>query len=124
MRYLTLLAVLFLLVRPSEAQGPAPAPLPKIELKASAGTGTISVSGSITLPAGWKLSIHTLTVKYQRATGGATLNWLVPVKGDAKFDRSMNMNGGSYSVWGVIDVKDSEGRERQITSETQSAIVQ
>ena len=78
MRYLTLLVVMFLLVRPSEAQGPAPTP--KIELKVNGGNGRITASGNIFLPAGWKLSIHTLTVKYQKSGGGgATLNWLIPV---------------------------------------------
>lgn len=119
MRYLPLLAALVILVRPAEAQSP---PQPKIELKVTAGSGSIKASGEISLPAGWKLSIHTLTVKYQKVGGGSTLNWLIPVKG-GKFDAGLNASSGSYSVWAVIDVKDNDGREKQITSETQSAIV-
>ncbi|HVK07545.1 MAG TPA: hypothetical protein VM597_02090 [Gemmataceae bacterium] len=118
MRYLTLLAVGFLLAQPIQAQ----APEPKIELKATAGNGQITVSGSVDVPAGWRLSIHTLNVKYRKESGGATLNWLIPVKG-GKFEASIGMNSGSYAVWGVIDVKDREGREKQISSPPQSAKV-
>jgi hypothetical protein len=121
MRYLPLLAVLLLVVAgPSAAQ--APPAEPKITLTAGGGSGTISVSGSIELPSPWKLSIHTLCVKYRRSSGGATLNWLIPVKG-GKFQASMNFNAGSYAVWAVIDVKDNEGREKQIGSETKEATV-
>jgi hypothetical protein len=120
MRYLTLIAVGFLLAQPTQAQ--APPAEPKIQLQVTSGNGTITAKGSIDLPGPWKLSIHTLTIKYRKDGGTATLNWLLPVKG-GKFESALNMNPGAYSVWGVIDVKDNEGREKQISSPPQSAKV-
>lgn len=121
MRFLPV--VVFCLFASQIADGQAPAPQPKIELRANGGNGSITVAGTITLPPGWKLSIHTLTVRHSKSTGGKTLNALIPVKGDATFNTMVNISSGSYSIWAVIDVKDADGREYQITSETQSAIV-
>ncbi len=106
---------------PSAAQ--APGSEPKINLQVVAdGTGRIKITGDVTVPTGWKLSIHTLTVRHKQTTGSATLNALIPVKG-GKFDLSMKMTAGQYSVWGVIDVKDNEGREKQISSESTAVTV-
>jgi hypothetical protein len=120
MRYLTLLAVGFLLAQPTQAQ--APPAEPKIQLTVTAGNGSITANGTVELPGTWKLSIHTLNIKYQKDGAGATLNWLLPVKG-GKFNSTLNMNAGSYTVWAVIDVKDNEGREKQISSPPQTAKV-
>ncbi|HKB05854.1 MAG TPA: hypothetical protein VKD90_26900, partial [Gemmataceae bacterium] len=87
------------------------------------GSGPVTVSGKIILPPGWKLSIHTLTIRYKKPGGAATLNAFLPVKGP-EFKATINITSGSYQVWAVIDVKDAEGRERQISSPVQSVTVQ
>ena len=84
--------------------------------------GTVTVSGKVTLPAGWQLSIHTLTIRYAKDGGATTLNALLPITGP-DFKVKINLKSGSYSVWGVIDVKDIAGRERQISSGSQNANV-
>jgi uncharacterized lipoprotein YbaY len=90
----------------------------------STGEGSISVSGKINLPPGWKLSIHTLTIRYAKQGGSTTLNTFIPVKSDSTFNSKLQMKSGSYSVWAVIDVKDAEGRERQISSSSSNVNVQ
>jgi hypothetical protein len=113
--------------KPAVAQSPPTEP--KIEFTASgggdgsSGSGSVTVSGKIVLPPGWKLSIHTLTIRYQKAGGAATLNAFLPVKGSAEFKATINITAGSYQVWAVIDVKDAEGREKQISSPVRSVTV-
>jgi hypothetical protein len=102
---------------------------PRIELSASGsespsgtitdGEGPASVSGKIVLPPGWKLNIHVLTIRYAKDGGSRTLNTLLPVKG-LEFSTTLNLKAGSYTVWAVIDVKDTQGRERQIKSESKT----
>jgi hypothetical protein len=40
------------------------------------------------------------------------------------FRSTLELPAGSYGIWAVIDVKDAEGRERQITSPPQNVPVQ
>lgn len=120
---LTVLAVG--LVMPAPAQGPAPGP--SITIGASSGgtgndDGTATVSGTITLPPGWELSIHVLTVRYQKDGNGKMLHAFIPVKGP-EFTATINMKKGSYAIVGLIDVKDKDGHERQISSGSQSVDV-
>jgi hypothetical protein len=121
-----LLAVLAVsLAATAPAQGPPAGP--KIDLQASgAGTGTgdgsATASGKITVPAPWQLSIHVVTIRYQKDGSTKSLNAFVPVKGD-KFMTDVALKKGSYKVWAVIDVKDADGRERQISSDPQSVSI-
>ena len=118
-----LLAVLSLgLAIPAPAQSPAP--LPTIDVNASgsatgADSGTATVSGTVTVPTPWELSIHVVTIRYQKEGGGKWLHAFLPVKGD-KFTATINLKKGSYTVVGMIDVKDKDGRERQISSGSQN----
>ena len=112
------------------ASAPAQSPPagPRIELGASGsgggtGQGTANVSGSISCPAPWQLSIHTVTVRFQKDGGSKTLNAFIPVKGD-KFFANLDLKAGSYKVWAVIDVKDADGREKQISSEPKPISIQ
>jgi hypothetical protein len=90
----------------------------------SGGSGAVTVSGNINVPAGWKLSIHTLTVRFQKGGTNTTMNAFGAVKSsDFTFSFTVNLKSGSYQVWAVIDVKDSEGREKQIASPAQSVSV-
>jgi hypothetical protein len=101
----------------------AQAPMPSLDLIVSAepgqpgstGEGVATVSGKVTLPPGWKLSIHTLTIRYAKDGGRTTLNTLCPITAP-DFKTKLNLNSGSYKVWAVIDVKDANGKERQISS--------
>jgi hypothetical protein len=116
-----LLSVLALGLASATAQ--TPPPQPTIDLAASGaatttGNGSATASGSVTIPAGWQLSIHVVTVRYQKQTGGKSLNAFIPVKG-GKFSANVELKSGSYKAWAVIDVKDTEGREKQISSEPQ-----
>jgi hypothetical protein len=106
---------------------------PRIDLNAAggmgqpgSGEGSASVSGNITLPPGWQLSIHTLTIRYAKEGGGTTLNALLPLKsnGSTAFSASLGIKSGSYKIWAVIDVKDADGHERQISSDPRSVTVQ
>jgi hypothetical protein len=104
---------------------------PRIDMNAagngtpgSNGEGTASVSGSIILPAGWTLSIHTLTIRYAKDGGSSSLNAFAPVKGALSFSASTILKSGNYKVWAVIDVKDADGRERQISSDPSNITVQ
>lgn len=113
----TVLGLGFLTVAPAHSSPP----VPSISISASGSgsgndSGTASVSGTIHVPAGWELSIHVVTIRFQKNGGTRTLNALLPVKG-AKFGASTGVKKGSYTVWAVIDVKDAAGRERQISSE-------
>ncbi|HJZ89771.1 MAG TPA: hypothetical protein VKE40_02790 [Gemmataceae bacterium] len=93
---------------------------PKIEFSASTGAdGAVTVTGKVILPPGWKLSIHTLTIRYQKAGGSATLNAFMPLKGP-EFKGTINLTAGSYQTWAVIDVKDADGREKQVSSPARS----
>jgi hypothetical protein len=125
MTRLSLFAVLAVGLAAAPAQSPPPAG-PKITLQASgggtAGQGTVTASGNITLPAPWELSIHVVTVRYQKQAGSKTLNALIAVKG-ANFKAELQLKPGTYSVWAVIDVKDSDGREKQISCEPQMVTV-
>ena len=126
MTRLSLFAVLAIGLTAAPAQSPPPAG-PKLTLEASgggtAGSGTVTASGNITLPAPWELSIHVVTVRYQKQGGGKTLNGLIPVKG-ANFSAELQLKPGTYSVWAVIDVKDADGREKQISSEPKPFSIQ
>ena len=108
------------------ASAPAQAPQsgPQINISASGsgsggGQGQASVSGSIRCPAPWQLSIHTVTVRFKKDGGTKTVNAFLPVKGD-KFELDIDLKAGSYKCWAVIDVKDANGREKQISSDSQS----
>jgi hypothetical protein len=105
------------------AQAPAE---PTIELSVSGGgEGTITVSGKVTVPAGWNLTVHTLTVRFKPVGGGTTLNAFGAVKGsDLTFNFQVRLKSGSYQVWAVLDAKDKDNKEKEIKSKTQSAIVQ
>lgn len=106
--------------------------LPSISINAGAdqgtpgstGEGAVTVSGKIVLPDGWKLSIHTLTIRYAKNGGNSSLNAFLPVKADSTFNSKLNMKSGNYKIWAIIDVKDAEGRERQISSTPQNVNVQ
>jgi len=90
----------------------------------SGGSGSVTISGNVNVPAGWKLSIHTLTVRFQKGGTSSTLNAFGVVKSsDLPFKFTVNLKSGAYQVWAVIDVKDSEGREKQIASPAQSVSV-
>jgi len=90
----------------------------------SGGSGSVTASGTVTIPAGWKLSVHTLTVRFQKGGTNSTLNAFGVVKSsDFSFSFTVNLKSGAYQVWAVIDVKDSEGREKQIASPAQSVSV-
>jgi hypothetical protein len=105
------------------ARAQTPPAEPRIEYSASTGAdGAVTVSGKVVLPPGWKLSIHTLTIRYQKAGGSATLNALLPLKAP-EFKGTINLTAGSYQTWAVIDVKDADGREKQISSQAQSVTV-
>ena len=112
------------------APAQSPGPLPTIDLNASGGStgsgqGTASVSGKVNLPPGWSLTVHTLTIRYRKAPWNTTVNTFVPVKGAPfKFETTLELPAGSYGIWAVIDVKDSDGRERQISSPPQNVSVQ
>jgi hypothetical protein len=99
---------------------------PKITLQASGGgtpgQGTVTASGDITTPAPWQLSIYTVTVRYQKQGGSKTLNAFIPVKG-ANFKADLQLKPGTYSVWAVIDVKDTDGHEKQISCDPQMVTV-
>ena len=109
------------------AQSPPP---PRIDFNAggemgqpgSTGEGVASVSGKIVLPPGWKLSIHTLTIRYAKDSGATTLNTLLPIVG-LNFATKLNLKSGNYKIWAVIDVKDPDGKERQISSEQRNVNV-
>jgi hypothetical protein len=110
------------------APAQSPPPGPRIELGAAGsgtgtGSGTATVSGTITCPAPWQLSIHVVTVRFQKAGGTKTLNALIPVKGD-KFSASVDLKAGSYRIWAVIDVKDADGREKQVASDPRTVTIQ
>lgn len=87
------------------------------------GEGVVSISGKIRLPAGWTLSIHTVTIRHEKHGGTTTLNAFLPVKG-LEFNNKVNLKAGSYKVWAVIDVKDSQGREREISSQPSNVNIQ
>jgi hypothetical protein len=109
------------------AQAPAE---PTIELSVTGGgggggEGTITVSGKVKVPPGWSLTVHTLTVRFQKVGSGTTLNAFGAVKGsDLAFNFQVRLKSGSYQVWAVIDAKDKDNREKEIKSKTQSATVQ
>lgn len=112
------------------ASAPAQAPPtgPRISVGASgsgggSGSGTATVSGTISCPAPWQLSIYTVTVRFQKDGGSKTLNAFIPVKGD-KFFAQVDLKAGSYRAWAVIDVKDADGREKQISSEPKPISIQ
>ena len=112
----------------ASAPGQSPPPGPRIEVGASgsgtgSGSGTASVSGTITCPGPWQLSVHTVTVRFQKVGGTKTLNAFIPVKGD-KFSANVDLKAGSYRIWAVIDVKDADGREKQIVSDPRNVTIQ
>ncbi|HKB04684.1 MAG TPA: hypothetical protein VKD90_20845 [Gemmataceae bacterium] len=125
-----LLAGLFTLAAVAPAQSP-PAPEPTIDINASGGsaapgsnTGTSTVSGKVNLPPGWKITVHTLTLRYRQAGGSASLNVFAPVKGSTfTFEAKIELPTGSYDVQGLIDVKDAAGREKQITSGSKGVVI-
>lgn len=122
------LPFLVALVLPIAAAAQSPPSVPKIEITVSGqqgqpgSDGTASVSGKITLPPGWKLSIHTLTIRYAKDGGATTLNAFLPID-QLDFNAKTNLKSGNYSVWAVIDVKDADGKERQISSDKQSVSI-
>jgi hypothetical protein len=106
------------------------ADVPRIEFSAAAengsmfdGEGIANVSGKIVLPPGWKVTVHVITIRYAKEGGTRTINALIPVKG-AQFSAKINLTAASYAVWAVIDVKDAEGRERQISSDRESIAIE
>jgi hypothetical protein len=117
MRYI--LPLLFVFPITAVAQAPSE---PSIDFNAAGSSvpgsqsteGTASVSGRINLPAGWKLSIHTVTIRYAPDGKSSTLNVLLPVKG-AEFGAELSLKKGGYQIWAVIDVKDAKGNEKQIS---------
>jgi hypothetical protein len=115
------LPLLVALVLPLAAMAQAPTPSLDVTVSAepgaagSTGEGAATVSGKVTLPPGWKLSIHTLTIRYAKDGGNTTLNTLVPIN-QPDFKTKINLKTGTYKVWAVIDVKDADGKERQISS--------
>ncbi len=118
------LPLLLVLVLPIATAADSP-PLPRIEFGGSggpdgggvSGQGDATTGGRIILPPGWKLSIHTLTIRFAKDGGGTTLNALAPVKG-TEFHLKTKLKSGSYKAWACIDVKDLDGKERQITSDS------
>ena len=98
-----------------QAQTPDPTQ-PQIELSASGSSGKVTVSGKITLPPGWKVSFHTLCVRHQKDGTNVTVNLLISINGDNTFNSSIDVPKGSYTVWAVIDVKDSSNREKEVKS--------
>ena len=125
---LTFLLAVLIPLTSSVAVAEAPTK-PTIDLQVSGtsepgGQGVATVTGKVKLPPGWTLSIHTLTVRFQDAEGGRTLNAFGAVKGaDIDFSLKVNLKSGSYKVWGVIDVKDADGREQQISSKVQNVTI-
>jgi hypothetical protein len=125
------LLVAGLLTLTAVAPAQSPAPQPTIDINASGGsaapgsdTGTSTVSGQVTLPPGWKITVHTLTLKYRKAGTGASVNVFAPVKGDKfTFEAKIELPTGSYDVQGLIDVKDAAGREKQITSSSKGVVI-
>jgi len=121
------LAVVIALTGSAVAQAPAE---PTMEIRVSgsssgSGGGVATVTGKVTLPAGWKLSIHTLNVRFQKDGSATSLNAFGPVKdGNVEFTLKVNLKEGTYKVWGLIDVKDSRNREKQIVSPAQSVTIQ
>ena len=121
---LSLAAVLAVGLAAAPAQRPTAGP--KITLQvASTGTGGqggATASGKLTVPAPWQLSIHVVTVRFQKQGGNKTLNALIPVKGE-DFRAEVALKPGTYRAWAVIDVKDADGREKQIACDAQSVTV-
>jgi hypothetical protein len=129
-RHPLLVAGLLILAAAAPAQSPAPEPT--IDINASGGsaapgsdTGTSTVSGQVNLPPGWKITVHTLTLRYRKAGGSSSLNVFAPVKGSTfKFEAKIELPTGSYDVQGLIDVKDAAGREKQIISGSKGVVIQ
>lgn len=113
-----------LLVVAVAAPAQSPTPEPTIDFNVSgqsgtpgSGTGTATVSGKVTVPPGWKVTVHTLTIRYQKDGTGTTVNAFAAVKGSTlTFEAKLDLPTGSYTVWGLIDVKDQAGHEKQISS--------
>jgi hypothetical protein len=113
------------------AQSPPP-PQPSIEFGASgesgapgSGVGTVTVSGKVIVPPGWKITVHTLTIRHQKAGTVTTVNAFAAVKGDTlTFEAKLDLPAGSYTAWGLIDVKDAEGREKQVASPSRGVTLQ
>jgi hypothetical protein len=124
MTRLSLVAVLAVGLAAAPAQSPSDGP--KITLKVAGGgttgQGTVTASGTLAVPGPWQLSIHTVTVRFQKQGGTKTLNALIPVKGE-NFNTQLQVKSGTYSVWAVIDVKDADGREKQISCDPQMVTV-
>jgi hypothetical protein len=128
-----LLAVAFGVTAAAPAQTPAPPPgEPSIEISVGtesgppgSGSGTVTVSGKVNLPPGWKLGIHTLTLRTKKSGTATTLNAFLPVKGAPyTFKFKLELPSGSYQVWGVIDVKDPQNKVKEVSSPAQGAVVQ
>jgi hypothetical protein len=121
MTRLSLLAVLAFGLTAAQAQAPTDGP--KITLRVgSNGRGTATASGTLTVAAPWELSIHVVTVRFQNQGGTKTLNALIPVKGE-NFHAEVSLKPGTYRAWAVIDVKDADGREKQIACDVQVVTV-
>jgi uncharacterized lipoprotein YbaY len=126
-----LLAGLLGVAAAAPAQSPAPTQ-PSIDLRVSgqsgspgSGSGTATVSGQVNLPPGWKITVHTLTLRYRKDGKATTVNAFLAVKGAPfKFETKLELPAGSYAVWAVIDVKDPDGREQQVSSPPQSVPIQ
>jgi hypothetical protein len=121
MTRLSLLAVLAVGLVAAPAQSPTGSPSITAVASGSSdgsGSGKVTVSGTITLPAPWELSIHTVTVRFQKTGGGKTLNAFIPAKGP-NYSATVDLKRGAYSIWAVIDVKDADGHEQQIQSPPQ-----
>src|SRR5947207_14979316 len=107
MNRLPLLLAVLIPLTTSVAAAQAPGE-PTIDFKVSGvsgsgGQGAVTVSGNVTVPAGWKLSIHTLTIRFQKAGTSSSLNAFGAVKGsDFSFSFKVNLKSGSYQAWAVI----------------------
>jgi hypothetical protein len=122
-----LIAVLAIIGLAASAPAQSSSAVPSIEVTASGGgtgngDGIATVSGTINLPPGWELSIHVVTIRYQKDGSSKSLNVFISAKG-ANFSATINLPKGGYGIVGLIDVKDKDGHERQISSGSQNVNV-
>jgi hypothetical protein len=115
LRFLSLALLSLLFATNSHAQTTDPNQ-PSIELSSSGSSGKVTVSGKINLPPGWKVSFHTLCVRHLKDGTNVTVNLLIPIDGENSFKTSIDVPKANYTVWAVIDVKDSNNREKEIKS--------